>query len=279
MSRFAVLASQSVMAASLVAWAPSAHAQAADRQTCVSTYEQAQQHQKGGRLVKALEAFNQCAQDNCPSVVRQQCALALPELEQSVPSVVFDASDADGNQVIDVRVDVDGALAASRLDGRAVSLDPGRHVVRFEAPGGRVVEQTIVMLEGQRRRPVRAQFGPGDEASGDEQRPYGVVPWIVAGAGVTVAVVGLVVFVVGKNEIADAEESCPSRACDNQALVDEGNAGRSKSIAGKVLLGAGGALVAGGLIWQLAGNRAPASPAVSLSVRPSGSVLRVSAKF
>ena len=278
----AVLAQLSLIVAAVVASAASADAQPADRAACVTTYEQAQQHQKAGRLVKALEAFTGCAQDSCPSVVRQQCALALPELEQSVPSVVFDASDPEGNQIIDVRVDVDGALVASRLDGRAVSLDPGRHVVRFEGSAGRVVEQTIVLLEGQRRRPVRARFDaqPSDSASDESGAPpYGPVPWIVAAAGVAVAGVGLVLFVVGQNDIGDAEDLCQGRVCDDADAVDLGNGGKTKSIAGKVLLGAGGALIAGGLVWQLAGNRTPTSPNVSLSLQPNGSMLRLRTAF
>ena len=284
MARFAIAVLLRCATGALVSAPGVARAQASpDPQSCASTYEQAQRNQRAGKLMKARDGFTHCAQDACPSVVRQQCALALPDLEQSLPTVVFDATDASGDQIIDVRVEVDGTLAASELDGRALSLDPGRHVVRFHRRGGQAVEQTIVLLEGQRRRTVRARFGAeaevDDEAGGASgARPYGVWPWVFGGVGLAIAGTGLVVFAIGQSDIGEAEDLCPGRVCADQEAVDLGNGGKTKSVAGKVLLGAGAVLIGGALVWQVGFNR-PGETNIGVAVQPRGVGLRLSSSF
>lgn len=87
------------------------------------------------------------------------------------------------------------------------------------------------------------------------ERPFGVAPWIVAGAGVAMAVPGIVLFIVGQGKVSDAESVCPDPAnCEDPAARDLGNEGNTLSLVGSILGWGGLAVVAGGLVWQFAFN-------------------------
>jgi hypothetical protein len=77
-----------------------------------------------------------------------------------VPTVVFHARDEKGNELVAVRVRVDGAAAASRLEGAAVSLDPGEHTVRYEAEGYAPLTTRVVVRSGEKNRALRVQLVP-----------------------------------------------------------------------------------------------------------------------
>lgn len=106
------------------------------------------------------------------------------------------------------------------------------------------------------------------------ERPYGVVPWIVAGAGVAAVGAGVVVAIIGQGKVSQAEEDCGgSRGkCKGQPgdgkeqiqkYIDDGNSGRTLTTTGIIVAGVGGAALAGGLIWQFAFNK-PQPTAASL---------------
>ena len=48
--------------------------------------------------------------------------------------------------VTEVRVYLDGALVATQLDGKAIELDPGGHVLRFEHGGLPSVEERVLVV-------------------------------------------------------------------------------------------------------------------------------------
>lgn len=89
------------------------------------------------------------------------------------------------------------------------------------------------------------------------QRPYGATPWIAVGAGAVSALVGGLLIPAGLGAISDAEDACPDRKCTTSQgeLANDGNSGRTKVIAGDLLLGVGLGALAGGLVWQLAFNK------------------------
>jgi hypothetical protein len=96
--------------------------------------------------VEAREKFAVCAAAECPPVVQGDCAGWLASVEKALPSVVLMAKDDGGASLIDVKVTMDGQPFLKRLDGRAVSVDPGPHTFRFEGPGGVTVEQVELVL-------------------------------------------------------------------------------------------------------------------------------------
>lgn len=198
---------------------------------CVSAYDQTQALRKQGNLVEARQRALACSQPTCPGVVSKDCAQWLGEIDASLPTVVFSA-ELDGNDTAAVRVLLDGKPITDRLDGKAVSIDPGEHSVRFEMAGADPIEQTVVIAQGQKDRSIRAAFKskkaassapspasapvpspPADTAmplaEAPPDAPAGGVPawaWVIGGVGVASAGVGvglLVASVLGQSEITD----------------------------------------------------------------------------
>lgn len=102
-------------------------------------------------------------------------------------------------------------------------------------------------------------------------KPYGYTPFIVAGGGAAVALIGGVLLGVGTGAIADASKRCTDRQCPNKADIDKGNAGRVEQGVGATGLVLGLAAVGGGLAWEFLFNKphATATPAkVGVHVLP-----------
>jgi hypothetical protein len=129
----------------------------ADAKTCIDAAEQGQNLRGTNKLVAAKLAFAGCAADTCPAAIRKDCAQWVLEVESAIPSLVFGAK-IDGADATAVRVFIDGALAAQSLDGRAVPIDPGPHVVRFETSGLPPLERSVVVNEGAKGRGVDVEW-------------------------------------------------------------------------------------------------------------------------
>lgn len=131
---------------------------AADVKACLDAAEEGQKLRDSGAYRHARERFIACAADECPGEVRKGCVGWLGELDKLIPTVVFGAR-AHGKEVSDVRVSVDGELVAERIDGKPVALDPGEHHFRFERPGETAIDETAVVMAGEKERLIAVQFG------------------------------------------------------------------------------------------------------------------------
>jgi hypothetical protein len=60
--------------------------------------------------------------------------------------------------LVAVRVFLDGALIAEKLDGEPVRVDPGAHSVRYEARGFAPVVEHVVIRAGEKNRILGVQF-------------------------------------------------------------------------------------------------------------------------
>jgi hypothetical protein len=127
---------------------------------CIDAATSGQRLRDQGALLAARDAFEGCAAESCPAVVRADCAAWASEVKAEIPALVLGARDASGNDLLDVRVFIDGALVATRLDGRARPLDPGPHRLRFERDGATPITLDVVLRAGERARDVTATFGP-----------------------------------------------------------------------------------------------------------------------
>src|SRR5262249_35056857 len=97
------------------------------KEVCASASERAQQLRDDGKLRAAREQLVACAQRRCPSVIQGFCERLLSEVESDLPSVVVTARDAQGRDLEDVRVTVDGTPLVEHLGGTALWVDPGAH--------------------------------------------------------------------------------------------------------------------------------------------------------
>jgi hypothetical protein len=129
-----------------------------DKQACVRASDDAQTLRIDGKLRAAREQFLVCADASCPTIVRSACTQWLTEVEASLPTIVPAARDPNGNDLPNVRLFLDGQPLADHLDGRPLAVDPGTHVLRFVAADATVVEQSVVIREGEKGRPITVGF-------------------------------------------------------------------------------------------------------------------------
>jgi hypothetical protein len=123
------------------------------RMVCVSAYRTAVKLEQASHLREAQKAFAACARVTCDQFMRKECMSQHNQLDSDIPSVVPVVTDASGEPVVDVRVTMDGEVLTSKIDGRAVAVDPGIHEFSFTTPAG-AFTQKLVILQGQRNRPL-----------------------------------------------------------------------------------------------------------------------------
>ena len=195
---------------------------------CVAAAERGQQEKDRAAFVEARADFRVCASDECPALVRKDCVQWLGDVETNLPSVVLGAKDARGNDLLDARILVDGKSYKEDVDaGRAIALDPGPHVFRFEHAPDSPVELTLVLRTGERNRPIYGTFGgvqaaapPPPVLAVASRRVTHVSPWAYALGAVAVA--GGASFaafgVAGLNEKSQLRAQC-NDTCSDQAIA------------------------------------------------------------
>jgi hypothetical protein len=212
------------LALALVGVARTAGAQDDPKQACVAAYTEGQRARKRAALKEAHDKLLVCARDPCPQVLRPECVEWLKDVEQRLPSIVLEARDGEGHDLAEVKVTIDAALATEKLDGHAIDLDPGEHVVRFEARGA-TATQKILLVEGEKRRRVAATLGvasprpppPPPERHPEPQRRV-TWPMIGLGAAGALGLAGFTFFGLrGASKQSDLDQcrpECPPSRVD-----------------------------------------------------------------
>lgn len=147
----------SATASGVVLAEPSA-ARAQSKEECVAAFDRAQDAREAAAYRAARKLFVACTSEACPTVIRDDCAKELDELQRNVPTVVLRAVGAAGTEIVHVRVLVDGTPLVSALTGTPVDVDPGQHVFRFEAEGYAPSQQTLFVRAGEKNRMVDAHL-------------------------------------------------------------------------------------------------------------------------
>ncbi len=245
-----------------------------DKAACLNAATKGQRFRDTHKLVEAREQLRVCAAAACPSIVQSDCAGWLADVENALPTLVVSAKSSTGVDLVDVRVSVDGQPLLSKLDGQAVSMDPGVHAFHFEAHDGTSLDSQVLVKEGDKNRPVAVVIPaatppptkqPAHEAlvatsSGPSSwKPIG---WAMAGvgaAGLAMASVLGIVAVADKNAHCDANDLC-----------DPGASGRIKSEALLSDVGwiAGGVVLAGGIATLLLAPKRAREKAARIEVAP-----------
>jgi hypothetical protein len=135
-----------------------ARAAAKGEKACLTTFKNGQRLEEQGRLRDAQLQYQSCVQASCGAFIKQQCSLRYSQLENDIPSVVPVALDESGNPVADVKVSVDGQPLAAKIDGRSLQVDPGLHEFSFQTPRGALSTQKILIMQGQRNRPISVEL-------------------------------------------------------------------------------------------------------------------------
>jgi hypothetical protein len=274
--------------------APSA-ARADEKQQCIAASDEGQQLRDDGKYRKAREAFERCSRDSCPGLVRRDCVQWLADLDQTSPSVVVSAKDDKGNDLVDVKVLVDGAPLVTKLDGKPTLVDPGPHLLRYEAAGYPAVEDRVVVHAGEKNRLLAVQFGGGAapaagsssaEPPAATQAPPGGTPaagWVLAGIAVVAFGSEAYFGLTGLSDRSDLRSRpCAQTATCSQSDVD---AVKTKFLAADVSLGVGVVSAALAAYFFLSGHSAsaPAAQGSRVDVAPlagtAGALVRVGGSF
>jgi hypothetical protein len=177
-----------------------------DKVACVDASYEGQKDRASGRLRAAHERFVACSSAACPDAVRQACADWLNEVDRATPTVVLAAEEAsrscDGRpdalrDLVTVDVSLDGRPLVHGLDGRAVEIDPGPHVLRFQAPGREPRDESVVLREGQKSRPITATLAGPPPVCASPERPEAPVRPPPSGGPPAGAIVATAVSAVG----------------------------------------------------------------------------------
>jgi hypothetical protein len=194
---------------------------------CLAAHEEAQSLRTQKKPHAARERLIACARVDCPTVVRKECGEQLSVVEKDAPTVALEARDESGMASPAVEVSIDGKASPDGLTGAAVDVEPGQHVFRFERSDGKVIEQHVLVVEGEKNRKVVADFatlvpkppvrGEGGPATNDEPKSIPVLAWVAG--GVALAAVGSFTFFAlsGKSTEKDLASSCEP-SCTDDAL-------------------------------------------------------------
>jgi hypothetical protein len=103
---------------------------------CLADSIEGQVLKRLGRLTRAREHLEQCAEAACEDAMRVRCASWRDDVRAATPVLVIRTVDDQGAPVADAAVRLDGAL----IDTSApVPVDPGPHELRAEHAGRRFV--------------------------------------------------------------------------------------------------------------------------------------------
>jgi hypothetical protein len=290
----------SLLAVGLAAALPAHAAGPADPMTiCIAENERSLELRKAGDLLGARRELAACAAAPCPDAIQQACRGRIPELNAAIPSVVFDVRDGNGADLTDVTIAIDGQTPeAAGFTARPVN--PGRHLFRFEAPGHRAVEKTLVLREGEKDRRESAVMGPAEVAGASASTPESPGPaaspgatgpavaeaaprpasglrtagWVLGATGIVAMAAGGTIALLARSSYENAP-GCSGSVCATQTGLDARNSARATGDVATVVFVAGAAATAVGIVLWIVGRSTAdtaAVPAWRAGMTPGGAV-------
>jgi hypothetical protein len=278
-------ASATALSLTSLALAGDAASDAKEKDECASAAERAQSDRQAGHLRAAHDELLRCARASCPATVRVDCAEWLDQVTAAQPTVVLRARGPARDDLVDVSVDIDGQRAATRLDGTAMPLDPGEHVLRFSAPGLPPVQMKVLVAEGDKARSIVAELGGSRAAAEPEATPAprktaspSVLPWIGFGAAAAGFGAFAALEIVAHSELSTLQGSCGlTHACKESQVSPV----RTKFDLAGVALGVGLTGAAVGVLSLVLRSKDDGAQRAFLGVGPTadGAALRVGGSF
>jgi len=217
-----------------------------------------------------------CAAPSCPEDVRKECFSREDEVNAQIPTVVFTAKDASGADLTAVKVSMDGEVLAERLEGIALTVDPGEHAFTFEVAGQPPLTKKLLIVQGEKDRREAIALGaapgptPGD-APPPAPDPGGglgtqkVLALVAGGLGVVGVGVGAAFGLIAMSQKNDAASVCPTQCASQDGVNKWSTAGSSARIADIGFIVGGVGLVGGAVLWFTAPSASPSTPQVGLA--------------
>jgi hypothetical protein len=246
-------------------------AEGPSKEVCIDANEAAQRLIRAGSFADARPQIDVCLANACPEPVRKDCADLSKAMEQTMPKVSFDARDAKGAPVTDVKVTMDGRVIAERLDGTPLALDPGRHAFVFEAPGLPRITKTIALEPGAQRTErvdMVDMTGPILRTTG---LALGAVGGLMIGYGGFLGIRAKIRYDRARDHCPDGPRSCePAGVQGGRDAHDDASTATTMMAVGALVAAGGGALY---LFVTEAGFR------VTPGVRSGGMTLEASTRW
>ena len=249
------------------------------------------------RLLRAERAqLVVCSAASCPGDVRAECVRRAAQLDATIPTLTFEAKDADGAPRLDVKVTIDREVLTERLGAGALSVDPGPHVFTFETAGQPAVKKQFVIRELEKDRREMIVFGTPDGAGpatpaapstrapalpnavspepGGALGPQQILALATGGLGVVGLGVGSAFGLVAMSKKSDAQNVCP-HVCTDQAGATKWRDAKSAGNLSTVAFIVGGAALAGAaVLWLTAKTEANEAPRAQVGLGLSGVQLK-----
>src|SRR5262245_11067906 len=87
---------------------------------CLTAYDESLDLRRKNQLRATRAKLVICSSLSCPAEIRTECGGRVRDIDASMPTVVFEAKDAAGVNLVAVTVKVDGDLLTERLRGSAL---------------------------------------------------------------------------------------------------------------------------------------------------------------
>lgn len=261
---------------------------------CLTAYEDSVGLKNNHQLRAARAKLVICSSESCPAEVRAECIARVPVIDASMPTVVFEAKDAAGTTLSAVKVKMDGELLAERLQGSALSLDPGEHTFTFEVAGRPSVEKRLLIFEGEKLRRESVEFAAiaapkpvapppvtlakSETLEQPQPRPLAkpplgkakVVALVLGGVGVAATGVGVAYGLIAMSRRSEANAICPNDCSDHTGVEAWNGAYSAGNIStGAFVIGAAG-IASGVAVWLLAKPATDGIAVSQISLGPGG---------
>lgn len=266
------------IAIAVSAYAPSARA----ANTCLTANDAAQDLRNAGKLREARAQLLVCSRPSCNAVVRADCEKWLKEVDAQMPSLVVRTVDSRGRDVMNARVTIDETTID--LDGNAVPVDPGQHVIRAKAKSGDIAEQKALVVIGEKARVIEIRFNAELTQDGLKQEPIKppnnddppkdnrdtrgagpssgesprVVPLLLAGIGVVSLGVFGFLEISAQSDFSDLKDTCAPKCPPSRTEPV-----KDKFVAASVMLGVSAVALGAAAILYFTGRSKPVSTAGS----------------
>jgi hypothetical protein len=215
-----------------------------------------------GDLLKALEVFERALADAQKTPDRKKRAAwsdaareRIASLGKRIPELTIEAAEPG------VTVQLNGKPFTAL--GQPQPQNPGRHHVEVSAPGKRTFTTSFELLDGQ---PLTLRLPPLEEVESapqpiapapalasppvhevEDQRRFGVWPWIAGGTGAALLGTSLVTGLMASSKASRLEDECPTRIDCDPALEGVRNSAQTLGITTDVLWITGTLAVATGV--------------------------------
>jgi hypothetical protein len=296
MKRLFVTSCVSLLALGVGGIARTAHAADPTTADCLGASEAALKSGNDHKVRAERSQLLVCASASCPADIRKECARRVDEVNSQIPTIIFGAKDGSGADLSAVRVTMDGEVVAGRLEGTALSIDPGEHTFTFETVNQPRVTKTFTIQQAQKDRrelitfgvatTAPSRLGPTPQPTGDQARQENpadtdghqglgtqkILGIVAGGVGVVGLGVGAVVGAIALSQKSAAQSACPGSQCLNQDGVSKWSDAASTGNVSTIGFIVGGIGVAGAaVLWFTA----PSSSGSSTQVGFGPGVLQV----